>query len=122
MKTTLYAFLILAAILISGILFDASVTEICADYQTALAEVSPESADNTLRMLSKIEQDWNKRKPFLAAFTHHSLLEEIQNALTRAKAAAKQNDPSLLAVEFEALQNALAALADADRPDLANIF
>ena len=119
MKTTFFAFLILAVILASGIWFDSFTAELCNDYQTALSTITEETAST---IVDEIIHDWNRRKAILAAFSHHSLLDEIQNALTRTKAALEAKNASLFAVEFETLQTAITALKDSDTPKLGNIF
>ncbi len=126
MKTTLTAFLILTA-LIGGSFWSHQATQhTCAEFDQNLSigYRAALSRDWTFaeQTFKKIQTDWEEQKTLLAAFTHHSLLEDVQRALSRVIVTIQARDNENMQLEIASLKESLSALRNSDTARLENIF
>ena len=126
MKTSACAFLLLAVILASGIWFNSTLSKTCAKYETELnvcfSQASTKHWIEATQTLEKLKERLETRKTLFAVFSHHDLLEQIETALTRVEAAARQQDSVQFAIEYNTLKETINALRESEKTNAANIF
>lgn len=126
MKATLTSLLIIAVLIGSGIYFHYVTENTCAflheNLETATDHVSANNWDEANKTFSLMQKTWDKHKKYLALFTHHDLLDNVQIALARVAAASESRDTNALSVECASLRKELDDLHHADRLEAENIF
>ena len=126
MKATLFSLLILAVLVGSGIHFHHATENTCEflhkNLKTATNHVLENNWDEANKTFSRMQETWNEKKKYLALFTHHDLLDNVQIALARVAAASAAHDADALKIECASLKKELDDLHHADRLEAENIF
>ncbi|MBE6915084.1 MAG: DUF4363 family protein [Ruminococcaceae bacterium] len=126
MKATLTSLLILTMLIGSGIYFHHVTENTCGflhdNLKAATDHVAASNWDEANKTFLLMQKTWEKRKKYLALFTHHNLLDNVQIALARVAAASESRDASALSVECASLKKELDDLHHADRLEAENIF
>lgn len=126
MKLMVISGIVLALIIASGVLANASIARLCEDtgqdMERIISLAEEEDWSGAAALLEQDIKKWQNKKALFAVVQHHEIYDGLHAALMRAKQYAVFGEGALLAGEAAALTVILDDVMSFDRLTLENIF